>query len=152
MNQKNLKTLFNENYNYFIKSTSKLELSFHKSKKIEIKTINALKETELETLETLLSRFSRTTDILINKLLRSLDLLEQEDVSRKLDTVIRAEKRRFVENYNDLISLKDLRNELSHEYIEDELIDKFKEVIDKVPVILSVKEKIVIYSNKFKYI
>ena len=66
--------------------------------------------------------------MLINKILRGLDLIELEDISRKLDIVIRAKKRGFIEDYKILIVLKDLRNELVHEYIEENLVKNIKDV------------------------
>jgi len=84
--------------------------------------------------------------MLINKILRGSDLIELEDISRKLDIVIRAEKRGFIEDYKILIALKDLRNELVHEYIEENLVKKYKEVIDSTPKLLEIIDKV------FKYI
>jgi len=86
-----------------------LEKSYHKALD---KNLDDLKEEDYEVLETLCNRFGRTVDILINKILRGLDLIELEDISRKLDIVIRAEKRGFVDDYKVLVALKDLRKEL----------------------------------------
>ncbi|WP_457569340.1 hypothetical protein, partial [Desulfurobacterium sp.] len=88
-------------------------------------------EEQLEIIEALMNRYSRAVDILINKVLRSLDYLELEETSRKLDIVIRAEKREFVKDYNILIEMKDLRNELAHEYLEERLRERLEEVIEK---------------------
>ncbi|WP_051654238.1 hypothetical protein [Persephonella sp. KM09-Lau-8] len=112
---------------------------------------NNLSEEELEVLETLSNRFSRAVDILINKVLRSLDLLELEDISRKIDIVIRAEKRGLVDDYKLLIELKDLRNELIHEYIQEMLLEKFKEIIEKTPLLFDIANKINSYLKKYNY-
>jgi hypothetical protein len=102
-------------------------------------------------LETLCNRFGRTVDILINKILRGLDLIELEDISRKLDIVIRAEKRGFVDDYKVLVALKDLRNELVHEYIEENLVKKYKEVIMRVPQLLEIVDKVIKYVDEKNY-
>ena len=86
-----------------------MEKSYHKALD---KNLDDLKEEDYEVLETLCNRFGRTVDILINKIPRGLDLIELEDISRKLDIVIRAEKRGFVDDYKVLVALKDLRKEL----------------------------------------
>ena len=112
---------------------------------------NNLSEEELEVLETLSNRFSRAVDILINKVLRSLDLLELEDISRKIYIVIRAEKRGLVDDYKLLIELKDLRNELIHEYIQEMLLEKFKEIIEKTPLLFDIANKINSYLKKYNY-
>ena len=80
-----------------------------------------------------------------------MDLLELEDTSRNLDVVIRAEKRAFVDDYNFLIELKDLRNELSHEYIEDFIIDKYKAIMKNIIPVILISEKIDSYVKRFGY-
>ncbi len=108
-------------------------------------------EEQLEIIEALMNRYSRAVDILINKVLRSLDYLELEETSRKLDIVIRAEKREFVKDYNILIEMKDLRNELAHEYLEERLRERLEEVIEKSKNLLEVADKINRYAQKLKY-
>ena len=150
MKAEELKKIFCDNLNLFNKSIEWLNKSYQKAKNIDLEK-NNLSEDELEVLETLSNRFSRAVDILINKVLRSLDLLELEDISRKIDIVIRAEKRGFVNDYRLLIELKDLRNKLIHEYIQEMLLQKFKEVIEKTPLLLDIADKINKYSKKYNY-
>jgi uncharacterized protein with HEPN domain len=78
-------------------------------------------------------------------------LIELEDISRKLDIVIRAEKRGFVDDYKVLVALKDLRNELVHEYIEENLVKKYKEVIMRVPQLLEIVDKVIKYVAEKDY-
>ena len=144
------KKLFCENLNMLNKNLDWLLKSYKKVENIDFSKED-LTEEDLEVLETLSNRFGRSVDILINKVLRSLDLLEMEDISRKLDVVIRAEKRGFVEDYKILIEMKDLRNELFHEYIQENLIEKFKEVIENVPKLVKIIEKINLYAEKMQY-
>jgi hypothetical protein len=123
--------IFFENLKSLNKSVEWLEKSLQRAKGINVEGTVNLEEEELEILETLSNRFGRTVDLLINKVLRSLDILELEDTGRRLDIVIRAEKRGFVDDYRLLIEMKDLRNELVHEYLQENLLDKFKEVMNK---------------------
>ncbi|WP_297457251.1 hypothetical protein [Persephonella sp.] len=150
MKAEELKKIFCDNLNLFNKSIEWLNKSYQKAKNIDLEK-NNLSEDELEVLETLSNRFSRAVDILINKVLRSLDLLELEDINRKIDIVIRAEKRGFVDDYRLLIELKDLRNELVYEYIQEMLIEKFKEIIEKTPILFDTADKINRYSKKYNY-
>lgn len=150
MKAEELKKIFCDNLNLFNKSIEWLNKSYQKTKNIDLGK-NNLSEDELEVLETLSNRFSRAVDILINKVLRSLDLLELEDISRKIDIVIRAEKRGLVDDYKLLIELKDLRNELIHEYIQEMLLEKFKEIIEKTPLLFDIADKINSYSKKYNY-
>ncbi len=149
MNKKETEKIFCENLSLLHKSMEWLLKSYKKAKNIDLN--KSLSENELEIMETLSNRFGRTIDIFINKTLRSLDILELEDISRKLDIVIRAEKRGFVDSYDILIEMKDLRNELAHEYIQDNLIEKFKEVVEKTPILIKIIDKLNQYVHKMRY-
>ena len=148
MKEKELEKIFCENLEHFKKSINWLKISYDKCSKIQLdKGFDGLAENEIESLEALSNRFARTVDILLNKVLKSLDMLELEDVSRNLDIVIRAEKRNFIDDYNYIIELKDL----SHEYIEDYIIDKYKEILKNITPIVSIYKNIVNYTKKFGY-
>ena len=143
------KRILCENLRLFNKSIYWLEKSLDKVSKL-----NNLKnptEEDYETIEALMNRYSRAVDILINRVLRSLDLVELEETSRKLDIVIRAEKRGFIEDYNTLIEMKDLRNELAHEYLEERLVDRLEEVILKGRELLDIAVKVNNYVKKHGY-
>ena len=141
--------IFCENLKLFNKSIFWLKRSLQRVKSVE--NFEKLTEEQLEIIETLMNRYSRAVDILINKVLRSLDYLELEESSRKLDIVIRAEKRGFVRDYNILIEMKDLRNELAHEYLEERLRDRLEEVISKSRKLVEIADKINRYVQKFRY-
>lgn len=138
------KELLCENLRLLEKSILWLLKSYDKAKGIQY-----IDEENIEIFETLSNRFGRTVDILINKVLRSLDIYELEYTGTKLDVVIRAEKRGFVENYKTLIELKDLRNELVHEYIEEEIYEKFREVTQKTPLLVDISKKVIKYTSKY---
>ncbi len=144
-----MKKVFCENLNLLEKNVKWLLKSYEKAKNINLD--KELSEEDLEVLETLSNRFGRTVDILINKVLRGLDIIELEDISRKLDIVIRAEKRGFVDDYRILIKMKDLRNELVHEYIQENLIEKFIEVLEYTPKLLNIINKLKSYIKEMKY-
>lgn len=138
------KELLCENLRLLEKSILWLLKSYDKAK-----VIQHIDEENIEIFETLSNRFGRTVDILINKVLRSLDIYELEYTGTKLDVVIRAEKRGFVENYKTLIELKDLRNELVHEYIEEEIYEKFREIVQKTPLLVDISKKVIKYTSKY---
>lgn len=138
------KELLCENLRLLEKSILWLLKSYDKAKGIQ-----HIDEENIEIFETLSNRFGRTVDILINKVLRSLDIYELEYTGTKLDVVIRAEKRGFVENYKTLIELKDLRNELVHEYIEEEIYEKFREIVQKTPLLVDISKKVIKYTSKY---
>lgn len=149
MNREELEKIFCENLFLLKKNLNWLEKSYNKAKNINLNV--ELSEDDLEVLETLSNRFGRTIDILINKVLRGLDLLELEEINRKLDIVIRAEKRGFVDDYKTLIKMKDLLNELVHEYIQENLAEKFREIFEYTPKLFDIIERVRTYIRKMGY-
>ena len=136
------KELFLKNLEDFKRNIHWLVKSLEKAKEIDI---SSLEEEDIEKIEVLFSRFSRSVDMLINRILRGIDLLELEDGGTKLDVVIRAEKRGFVESYEELIALKDLRNELAHEFIGERFVDKLSEVLESSEKIIEIADRVMDY-------
>ncbi len=140
--------IFIQNLNDFKKSLCWLEKSLEKVRNTDINDFQDLSEEDLEKIEVLFSRFSRAVDMLINRILRGIDILELEDVGTKLDIVIRAEKRGFVDSYETLIAMKDLRNELSHEYVGERLISKLDEVRKFSEKLIEVGNRVIEYGER----
>jgi len=80
--------------------------------------------------ETLCSRYSRGIDFLIRKIFRTLDEYEFENQGTLVDVVNNAHKRGLFESIENLRIMKDVRNTIVHEYIEDELVEVFEEVLE----------------------
>ena len=47
--------------------------------------------------------------------------------------------------------MKDLRNELVHEYIQENLIERFKEVLEYTPRLFDITNKLKDYVEKMEY-
>jgi len=137
LNREKLKKQLCENLRFLERNSLWLEKSFSICREYKFSSLEELSEEQLTNLEALSSRFGRSIDILIYKVLRNLDIYELEDVENKLDILIRAEKRGLVEDYEQLIEMKDLRNRLVHEYITD-IVKIFKLVIQYTPKLLEV--------------
>ena len=140
--------VFVKNLNDFKKCLYWLEKAQKKVKNISVKNFQDLNEEDLEKIEVLFSRFSRAVDMLINRILRGIDILELEDVGTKLDIVIRAEKRGFVDSYETLIAMKDLRNELAHEYVGERLISKLDEVKEFSEKLIEIGNRVIEYGER----
>jgi uncharacterized protein YutE (UPF0331/DUF86 family) len=136
-----------ENSQVLRKSLEWLQRSYAKAHSVALD--KPLSESDLEILETLSNRFSRAVDILISKVLRAIDLVELEEPGSRLDMVIRAEKRGFVAEYKTLIKLKDLRNELTHEYLEEQLNARFREVVAAVPELVEIAQRVLVYVERY---
>ena len=135
-----------ENWHILKKSISLLEKSYKRCQKIDIN-----KEEDIEKIETFANRYTRSVDILLNKFLRSLDLVEAEEITRRLDILIRAERRGFVENYEILLEMKNLRNELAHEYIEELFLEKIVVIEEYSKKLFDIFKKIEKYMQSYSY-
>ena len=121
-----------------------IEISYEECIKIGIKKEYSIEE--FEKLETLCSRYSRGIDFLIRKIFRTLDEYEFENQGTLVDVVNNAHKRGLFENIEELRIMKDVRNTIVHEYIEDELVEIFDEVLEYS------KRLIEIINNTLNYI
>ena len=131
--------LFLKNVKDFERSIDWLKRALEKSETVNV---DRLSEEDIEKIEIL---FSRSADMLINRVLRGIDILELEDIGTKLDIAIRAEKRRFVESFKELIALKDLRNELAHEYLGEWFGNKLPEVIEASEKLIEIANRVLNY-------
>ena len=104
---------------------------------------------EFETLEVLASRYARTTDMLVNKALRSLDIAELEDIGTVIDIMNRAEKRGIVESAELLHIIKDLRNNIVHEYQIEKVAKFFGDIVKYSPVLLEIIKKLNDYCSRY---
>ncbi len=98
----------------------------------------AFSPADLDAIEVLASRFSRTTDFLVNKVLRALDRYELEPEGTLLDVLNRAEKRGLIDSARVLREMKELRNEIVHEYLSDGLADLHGDLRRYTPQLLAV--------------
>ena len=100
---------------------------------------------ELDKFEVLCSRFSRGIDLLVRKVFRCIDDVEFETQGTLIDTVNRAHKRNLFSNLDEIKLIKDLRNEIVHEYVESDLPDLFEEVLENTPKLIKIIEATIQY-------
>ena len=123
-----------------------IEISFNDCKNIGIKKAYSIEE--FGKFETLCSRYSRGIDFLIRKIFRTLDEYEFENQGTLVDVVNNAHKRGLFENIEELRIMKDIRNTVVHEYIEDELVDIFDEVLEYTEKLIMIIKNSLEYINK----
>jgi hypothetical protein len=85
---------------------------------------------EQESFDSLTSKFNRTSDLLTQKVLRTKWMLLHESFVPFIDMMNVCEKMRIVCSANQLIGIRDMRNQITHEYIPDALRDLVPEVIE----------------------
>lgn len=90
-------------------------------------------EDEFDAFEALTSRFARTSDILLQQVYRSIDAVELEDQGVMLDRLNRAEKRGLIQSVDEARSIRELRNSIAHEYIREQLVTLFHDVLAWTP-------------------
>ena len=104
-----------------------LEVSYKECQRIGIKEEYSIDE--FGRLETLTSRFARSIDFLVRKMFRSIDDYELENQGTLIDVVNNAAKRGLVTSIDEIRMIKEVRNDIVHEYVEDGLIDIFEDVL-----------------------
>jgi uncharacterized protein YutE (UPF0331/DUF86 family) len=146
MNQLHI-DLLRENLNTLNKSAEWVQRSYEQT--IEIKQKESYSVEEFDKLENLTSRYARTADMLVNKVLRSLDTVESEDIGTIIDIMNRAEKRGIVFSAEILHTIKDLRNNIAHEYKISEITRFFSEVKKYTPLLLEIIKNVSKYCEKY---
>ncbi|MYL83481.1 hypothetical protein GTA51_10130 [Desulfovibrio aerotolerans] len=99
----------------------------------DIDPVGPLSETDFDALENLTSRFARAVDLLIHKVYRAMDAVELDAGGSTLDVVNRAHKRGLFDDPERIRELKDVRNEIAHEYILADVRELFATVKALVP-------------------
>ena len=84
---------------------------------------------ELDKFESLISRFARISDIITQKIFKSIFILLREETKTFIDRINFAEKIGLVESMEELLIIRDLRNEIAHEYCLSDISDIFGDVL-----------------------
>ncbi len=125
-----------------------IDISYSECAKIGIKEQYSVEE--FGKFETLCSRYSRGIDFLIRKIFRTLDEYEFENQGTLIDVVNNAHKRRLFESVETLRIMKDVRNTIVHEYIEDVLTEVFEEVLQYTEQLIQIMQTTLKYIEDSK--
>jgi adenylate kinase len=87
--------------------------------------------------------------MLVNQVMRGLDAVELLNYGTIIDMLNRAEKRGIVPTADTLRDLKDLRNEIAHEYQIDNIELFFDLVLTSTPILLSIIDNIFDYARQY---
>lgn len=98
-------------------------------------------------LEALTGRFARLTDILIHKIYRAIDAVELVEGGTLIDVMNRADKRQLINSVQEIRYLKDLRNDIAHEYIADRIQLLHEEVLECSPKLLDLVDRAISYAK-----
>lgn len=104
---------------------------------------------DLDAFEALTSRYARLSDMILQRLFRGLDALELEDGGTLLDALNRAEKRGLIDAAGDFREIRELRNEIAHEYAQENLLPLFESVLERSPALLEIIRRARNYSLRY---
>ena len=82
-----------------------------------------------ESFDALTSKFSRISDIFTQKVLKSLVLLTREDAPTFLDRMNLCEKLGIIPSASALLEIRDLRNQIAHEYLAKNLTEVYRDCL-----------------------
>lgn len=98
-----------------------------------------------ERVEAFVGRFGRLQDTLADKLLPALLSAQAEPVGSSIDNLDRAERLGWIASTDDWLTMRRLRNQMVHEYIEDYtvLANALNNGHRFIPVLLSAAEHLI---------
>lgn len=132
------------------KHLERMEFAFRKISPlfpINKERISKLNEDDISYIDQSIYRFSKLQDAIGQKLFQAVLIFLDEDVSNKsaIDIFNRLEQLEIIENYETWKDLRDLRNELAHEYEEDE-----NETAEKLNTLFEKKANLEKYLNNIQ--
>ena len=104
---------------------------------------------EFDAFEAFTGRYARVADILIHKMYRAIDAVEMESGGTVLDVANRAHKRNLTVSVEELREIKDVRNEIAHEYVQSDPADVFEDVFRLTPKLFTLCENVKTYCKRY---
>ena len=105
---------------------------------------------EQESFEALASRFARSSDMLTQKVLKSLFILLQENVKTIIDGANLLERLDIIDSADDLLNIREVRNQIAHDYVTENINDFYLEVLSYVPLLKRIVDQLIVfYKHKF---
>jgi len=105
---------------------------------------------EQESFEALTSRFARSSDILTQKVLKSLFILLHENIKTIIDSANLLEKLEIINNADDLLNIREIRNQIAHDYVTENINGFYLEVLNYVPLLKQIVDNVkIFYTKKF---
>ena len=127
MNASNLQNLLDLNWSLLKQALPSFERSLVKCRDLDF-SLPISFEAE-ESLDALSSKFSRVSDIFTQKVLKTFLFVLREDAPTFLDRMNLCEKLGIIPSAEELIAIRDLRNTIAHEYLSENLVEIYMEII-----------------------
>ncbi len=133
-----LKRLLKEEITVLSRSSDLLRYSLDRSQKIELST--DMSHQEYEILDSFSSRFMRMYEVLTNQLLRTVLQVLAEHRDTWIDNMNQAEKMGFISSRKEMNEIRELRNMVAHEYLQEEWVHIYQRLLQKAPVLLEMAQ------------
>jgi len=104
---------------------------------VESSSLDEIEPESLERLEALVARFARLIDILVQKLFRAIDAIELVDEGSLLDRLARMEKRGLIESAAEWRQIRELRNQVAHDYVVEDLRNSYNDIFSYSPNLIA---------------
>lgn len=139
--------LLREELQLLDKAADILKYSYGMCGKIGIKDEYSYEE--LDKFESFSGRFARLSDLLIQKIFRLIDDIELESPGTIRDRINRAEKKELIESADIFVEIRIVRNQVAHEYIQDEIQELFEKVLEYTPHLMDSVNRVKKYCRKY---
>ena len=127
-NDENLLILLHAEWQLLDASIQTLQHSAEKCRAIGVKSNYSFEEQE--SFDSLTSKFNRSSDLFTQKIIRTIWMLLHETHVPFIDLMNTTEKLGILFSANQLIAIRDIRNQIAHEYIPEAVCELIPEVID----------------------
>ncbi|OFZ81012.1 MAG: hypothetical protein A2583_02180 [Bdellovibrionales bacterium RIFOXYD1_FULL_53_11] len=152
MAQNNLNTLLSEQLKIADAARNALEESFTRAKAALARSAanpgGALAVEDRETLEALTARFARLSDMLFQRLFRTIDQLELCDDGSNIDRLNRMESRGVIASAALWRDLRQVRNDIVHEYLIEASDQVVHQSITLAPELFETLNRLTAYSTQ----
>lgn len=113
---------------------------------LSLDAYSALTPEQVRCIDQFIFRFSKLQDAMGAKIFRNLLAYWDEDITNlpMRDVLDRLERYRIIPSANDWVYIRELRNELAHDYplLEADVVTVLNELFQKVDVLLDIYDKI----------
>ena len=127
MKKDTIKLLLESNLELLRQALPSFTRSLEKCRRIDLS--DGVSFDEEESFDALTSKFSRISDIFTQKVLKSLTLMLREDAPTFIDRMNLCEKLGILPSAENMISIRDLRNLIAHEYAAENVLEIYRETL-----------------------
>ncbi len=109
----------------------------------EIKEDRGYNDAEWERWDALTARFARLADIVMQRVFRAIDMVEfLPPGGTFIDRINRAEKRGHIRSAYEWKEIREIRNQVVHEYATAHLLSLLRDVVQHIPELLECVERL----------